>query len=160
MAYWTWDPAYSVGIEVIDHQHKQLIEYINELSIAGAYRSFENRQKVQNVLEKLVDYTISHFSFEEQLMEEAGYDMLAPHIKVHEAFIERIAFFKKRFENGEDITKQLILDLQMWLVNHIQKDDADYKEIVQKALKKKNISPNDEAKKDKWLKSLVKKFFN
>jgi hemerythrin len=156
---WQWEPKYSVGIEVIDHQHKQLIEYINELSIAGAYRSFENRQRVQDVLIKLVDYTISHFSFEEELMEEAGYSMLDPHIKVHEAFVERVAFFKQRFEDGEDITKQLVMDLQMWLINHIQRDDADYKDIVQKALLKKNISPNEKAKKDKWLSSLVKKFF-
>ena len=156
---WSWEPKYSVGIEVIDHQHKQLIEYINELSIAGAYKSFENRQRVQDVLTKLVDYTISHFSFEEELMEDAGYGMLAPHIKVHEAFVERVAFFKERFDNGEDITKQLITDLQMWLINHIQRDDADYKDIVKKALLKKNISPNEKAKKDKWLSSLVKKFF-
>ncbi|MDD5359243.1 MAG: bacteriohemerythrin [Sulfurovaceae bacterium] len=156
---WTWESKYSVGIEVIDHQHKRLIEYINELGIAGAYRSFENRRRVQDVLIKLVDYTISHFSFEEELMEEAGYPMLAPHIKVHEAFVERVAFFKQRFEDGEDITKQLVMDLQMWLINHIQRDDADYKDIVQKALLKKNISPNEKAKKDKWLSSLVKKFF-
>jgi len=159
MAYWNWDSAYSVGIAVIDDQHKQLIEYINELSMAGTYKSFENRKKVQDVLTKLVDYTISHFSFEEQLMEDAGYPMLAPHIKVHEAFVERVAFFKQRFENGEDITKQLIMDLQMWLINHIQHDDADYKDIIQKALKKKNIALEDDAKKDKWLGSLTKKFF-
>lgn len=156
---WQWEAKYSVDIEVIDHQHKRLIEYINELSMASAYRSFENRQRVQDVLVKLVDYTISHFSFEEELMEEAGYPMLAPHIKVHEAFVNRVAFFKQRFEDGEDISKQLTMDLQMWLVNHIQQDDADYKDIVKKALLKKNISPNDIAKKDKWLSSLVKKFF-
>lgn len=157
--YWKWEPSYSVGIEVIDHQHKKLIEYMNELSIAGMYKSFENRKKVQDVLEKLVDYTVSHFSFEEQLMEDAGYPILEPHKKVHESFVKRVAFFKERFENGEDITKQLIMDLQLWLINHIQQDDADYKDLVQKALLKKQISPSDEAKKDKWLSSLVKKFF-
>jgi hemerythrin len=47
----------------------------------------------------------------------------------------------------------------MWLINHILKDDGDYKDIVQKAMIKKDISPEDEAKKNKWLSSLVKKFF-
>jgi hemerythrin len=76
MAYWRWDPAYSVGIAVIDEQHKRIIEYINELNKATLY---QDNQKVASVLLHLVDYTISHFSFEESLMEEANYTMLEAH---------------------------------------------------------------------------------
>ncbi len=156
MAYWRWESSYSVGIAVIDNQHKRIIEYINELNNALA---FKTEDKVHDIILQLVEYTVSHFSFEERLMQEAGYPMLQPHKDVHNAFIERINFFKERFENGEDITKQLMLDLQMWLINHIQHDDTDYKEIVQNMLKKREIAPNEGSIKNKWLKNLVNKFF-
>lgn len=138
MRYWKWDPAYSVDIAVIDNQHKRIIEYINELSKVSTYNA--DLYTVQNIIFKLLDYTVSHFCFEESLMEEAGYPLLEPHKKVHEAFIERINFFKERFENGENITKQLMLELQMWLIHHIQDNDTDYKESVQKMLQKKNLT--------------------
>lgn len=156
MGHWKWDPAFSVGIEVIDNQHKRIIEYINELATASTYR---DKEKVHTILLSLIDYTVSHFSFEESLMQEAGYTMLEPHKRVHGAFIERINFFKKRYENGEDIAKQLMMDLQIWLINHIQHDDTDYKEIVQAMLQKRQIIPNESWIKDKWLTALVGKFF-
>lgn len=158
MAYWRWDPSYSVGIAVIDNQHKRIIEYINELDKIATYNV--QNQIVQEVIYKLIDYTISHFSFEESLMEEAGYPLLKPHKKVHEAFIERINFFKERFENGEDISKQLMMELQMWLINHIQHNDTDYTQVVQYMLEQKKIAPaKDDDTKSTWLKSLVNKFF-
>lgn len=152
MAYWVWDPVFSVGIDVIDQQHKRLIEYINELNNALRYN---DKQKVQTVLLHLIDYTMSHFSFEESLMQAAGYAMLEPHKKVHESFIRRIDFFKERFQNGEDVTRQLMTELQIWLINHIQHDDKDYKEIVTAMLDKKHVNAEHES----WIKSLTDKFF-
>ena len=155
MAYWRWDPTYSVGIAVIDEQHKRIIEYINELNKATLY---QDNRSVNSVLLHLVDYTISHFSFEESLMEEANYTMLEAHKKVHQSFMQRIEFFKERYNNGEDITKQLMNELQMWLINHIQHEDKDYTCTVKKMLAKKEITPNENSN-NKWLKGLISKFF-
>lgn len=156
MSYWKWDPAFSVGIAVIDNQHKRIIEYINELSTVNMY---QNKEKVHTILIALIDYTESHFLFEESLMQEAGYSMVEPHKKVHFAFIERINFFKERYEKGEDIAKQLMMDLQIWLINHIQHDDTDYKEIVQAMLQKKQIALMEGQIKGGWLATLRDKFF-
>ena len=158
MAHWKWDSAFSVGIAVIDNQHKRIIEYINELNTVSMYNNHD-KEKVRIVLLELIDYTESHFSFEESLMQEAGYSMLEAHKKVHLAFIERIHFFKKRYENGEDIARQLMTDLQIWLINHIQHDDTDYKEIVQAMLQKRQIAPSEGQIKDGWLTTLIGKFF-
>lgn len=156
MAYWKWDPAFSVGIAVIDDQHKRIIEYINEL---GTISIYHDKEKVNEVLLALIDYTVSHFSFEESLMHEAGYRNLEAHKQIHFSFIERINFFKERYESGEDISKQLMLDLQMWLINHIQHDDTDYKEVVLSMLQKKEIVPMEEHINDGWLIKLRDKFF-
>ena len=135
MAHWKWDSSFSVGIEVIDNQHKQIIQFINKLNIAFSYKKM---YMVEEVLESLINYTQSHFIFEENLMKEAGFTMLEDHKQAHQSFIERIYFFKERYENGENVSKQLMMDLQLWLINHIKHDDKDYKNIVQNVLHEKN----------------------
>lgn len=94
MSHWQWDSSFSVNIEVIDNQHKQIIQYINDLNVAFSYNEM---YLIKEVLDNLIDYTKSHFSFEENLMKEAGYNMLEDHKKAHKAFIERIYFFKERY---------------------------------------------------------------
>jgi hemerythrin len=158
MAHWQWDEVYSVDIAVIDKQHQQIVTYINELNRLSTYGT--DKQSLQEIFFKLLDYTQSHFSFEERLMEEAGYASLEAHKEVHKAFTQRIDFFKERFENGENISKQLMTELQMWLINHIKDNDGDYKEAVQNMLEEKKIRPKqDDYTKSTWLKSLVNKFF-
>ena len=123
MSYWSWDPSLSVGIEVIDGQHRRIIDYINELDVAHIEK---DREKVSDVLMGLVDYTKTHFSFEEQLMECCGYPLSDSHRKVHEAFIAHINRFVEEHHKGRDVTRRLMSELQLWLTNHIKRDDQDY----------------------------------
>ena len=62
---------------------------------------------VAEVIDELVDYTMSHFAFEEELMEEAGYPFCAAHKRVHEIFGKRVSEYRLRFQAGEDITDTL-----------------------------------------------------
>ena len=131
MTHWEWDSSFSVGIEEIDEQHKQLIQCINELKIAFSYNKM---YMIEEVLENLIEFTKHHFSFEENLMKEAGYPLLEEHLQSHQSFINRIMFFKDRYDNGENIAKQLRNDLQLWIINHIKQDDFDYRQSVKQIL--------------------------
>ncbi|KAG1461099.1 hypothetical protein G6F57_014208 [Rhizopus arrhizus] len=71
---------------------------------------------------------MSHFAFEEELMEEAGYPFCAAHKRVHEVFIKRVAEYRLRFQAGEDISDELRTMLSRWLFNHIRGDDQAYAE--------------------------------
>ncbi|MDR0468326.1 MAG: bacteriohemerythrin [Campylobacteraceae bacterium] len=150
MAYWNWDASYEIGISVIDNQHKRIVEYINELH--GAFVS-KNKESVSVVLIALADYTVSHFAFEESLMEQAGYLFLEPHKKVHEKFVETVSRYINDFHKGEDISGKLMAELQIWLTHHILHDDKDYKEAVQKLLAEKREIPK-EIKKKSWFAKL------
>ena len=88
-----WESKLDTGIDVIDHQHRRIVDYINDLEIAKA---MGDKKKVTDVIEQLIDYTQSHFGFEESMMEEAGYKFLKPHKKVHELFIKRVTDFTMR----------------------------------------------------------------
>ncbi|MCB1614700.1 MAG: bacteriohemerythrin [Pseudomonadales bacterium] len=122
-----WISELEIGIPVIDSQHKRIVEYINQLEHARQARS---AQEVMDVLDELVDYTLSHFAFEESLMEEAGYPYLNAHKKVHQLFTRRVSGFMQRAKAGEDVTNELLHVLKAWLINHIKHDDRDYSEAV------------------------------
>ena len=118
-----WTPEYNTGIEVIDDQHKRILDYINEIDTIQAGT---NRARVKEILDNIIDYTQSHFTFEESLQEEAGYKYRVPHKRVHDLFIKKIESYRDRFEMGHEIEHELHEVLSKWLINHIQHDDADY----------------------------------
>src|SRR5690606_6998764 len=127
MTYMKWTDDLATGIHVIDNQHQRIVDYINQLHQAIEHHS---REELIPILEQLVEYTMSHFAFEEDLMEESGYPFVHAHKKVHRLFETRMADFQQRFELGEDISRQLLTLLRTWLVNHIKRDDGDYAESV------------------------------
>ncbi len=127
MQHISWTPELSTGISVIDKQHQRIIDYINQLVDAQAH---DSREEVAEVLSQTIDYTLSHFAFEESLMEEAGYPFLNAHKKVHQLFTKRVADYQQRFLVGEDIADELLTTLRAWLINHIKNDDRDYSEDV------------------------------
>jgi len=133
MSYWSWDPSLSIGIDVIDNQHRRIVEYLNELDAANVTR---DRNKVSHVLTGLIDYTKTHFTFEESLLEKSGYPLSDSHRRVHETFVSHINTYRERHDRGEDITRQLMSELRIWLTNHIKKDDADYAPYANKLLNK------------------------
>ncbi|MDP2880162.1 MAG: bacteriohemerythrin [Azonexus sp.] len=122
-----WDKKLETGIEVIDAQHQRIVEYINDLEIAKMKR---DKKMVNDIIEQLIDYTQSHFGFEEEMLEEAGYKFLKPHKKVHELFIRRVTDFTMRAAKGEDIVDELHSMLSKWLLNHIANEDRDYADAV------------------------------
>lgn len=133
MSYWSWDSSLSVGIDVIDQQHRRIVDYINELNVAHIEK---DREKVSEVLMGLMDYTLTHFTFEEDLMEKSGYPLSDSHKKVHKSFLAHIGKFAEQHNNGKDITRRLMSELQIWLTNHIKIDDKDYAPFAKRSLNK------------------------
>jgi hemerythrin len=154
MAQVSWSNDLSVGIEVIDNQHKRILEYINLLNDAHEQK---NRELVGQVLDELVDYTQSHFSFEETAMEEAGYRFLAPHKKVHDLFVRRVGEYVQRFKLGEDVGDELQHTLVTWLFNHIKREDADYAKVLKAVFLKQEQA--ETASKGGWLGGALHRFF-
>lgn len=134
MAKFMWTEQLNIGIEVIDQQHRRIVEYINQLDDARSNNL--SREEIRWLINDLVDYTISHFAFEESMQEEAKYPFFKSHKKVHDLFAQRVGEFQAKFEQGEDVTKGLNSMLVTWLFNHIKRDDADYVETVKTHLQR------------------------
>ena len=152
MSYIQWSEDLATGIGVIDSQHKRIIHYINQLEDA---RALNEPGLVSEVLINLTDYTLSHFAFEESLMEDAGYVAATIHAKTHDSFRDKINVYNKRFKDGEDITEELSKLLNIWLIEHIASDDRSYTPCVLK-----NIPEINSEVKSGWLARKLNTFFS
>lgn len=151
MALIQWSKDLDIGISVIDNQHKRIVDYLNELDEVN---KTGNMPDINRVLDQLVDYTVTHFAFEEDLQENAGYPFIKAHRRVHEVFTKRVVDFQTRAKAGENVAPELLSMLKVWLINHIKGDDVDYVEVV-----KKSLGNQEAEEKSGWLGSKLKRFF-
>jgi hemerythrin len=127
-----WTEQLNTGIEEIDQQHQQIVDYINQ--VTDALYSGLPRKKTGKIIDDLVDFTIYHFGFEESLLEKSGYPFLKAHQKAHVLYAQGISDFQSRFEKGEDLSKDVDSLLDKWFFDHLKHDDADFVEYVKEYL--------------------------
>lgn len=130
--YASFDDSLITGNKMIDSQHKELIERINNLLIKA-----ENKpDKVDSIkmLDHLAEYTEFHFKEEENLQKEIGYPGMAEHLKKHEELRQSVQELYDMLEEQEGPTDAFVEQVRKkvleWLLSHIQGFDrsvAEYK---------------------------------
>ena len=126
-----WNETLSVGIALIDEQHKTWIDRFNALSAAIAEHGAQ--QQISVTLGFLVDYTHFHFATEEKQMIAHGYPGLAEHLQKHDELRRTLTDLVRDFE--EDGPTQILADaintfLGNWLIKHIQQIDLKFGAFV------------------------------
>ncbi|MFW9887568.1 MAG: bacteriohemerythrin [Candidatus Thorarchaeota archaeon] len=122
-----WDESLSVGVDLIDEQHKMLIERINNLSNAVA-KSMGHTKIIETLL-FMTEYTDFHFSTEERYMKELDYPAMENHLKQHEEFKSMLNTLEEDFrEDGATkvVSKSINTFLGNWLLNHIKVVDVNF----------------------------------
>lgn len=129
MALIPWKEQYNTGVELIDSQHRNLVNIINELHEAREHGSVQ--QALNEVLPRLVDYTVYHFNSEEAYMEEHGYANLEKHRESHQLFKEQILeIVDHEYDEQVYSLDMLSMYLKMWLLQHILVDDMEIAQFV------------------------------
>jgi len=128
-----WNENLSVGLDVIDNQHKGIISRINNL--LNAMSQGKGRDEVGKVLTFLADYVVKHFTAEEGLMKKYNFDGYPEQQAEHAKFIKDFSLLKKEFETGS-VTTTLVLQTQRvlcdWLTNHITNKDKQIGVFIKK----------------------------
>ena len=120
-----WKDDYSVGIDSIDQQHKKLLSLINQLQTAVDYSTGEQFER--EALDELVDYTKTHFTYEEGLMRDNDYPDFEPHKAQHEKMFEKVREVLAEYEQDQDTAMANAAEyLKDWLINHINGTDKEY----------------------------------
>ncbi len=120
-----WKDEYSVGVEVLDNDHKKLINLLNQFKTAYDY--YTDAEFERQALEELVAYTKFHFEREESFMKQANYPEFENHKRQHESMILQVESFVEKYKReGHDSLIEVSDFLTNWLLNHINRTDKLY----------------------------------
>ena len=124
MGFIEWTPDLSVHVKKIDDQHKKLFDIINQIYELSDFE--KTKEKLDKVLNELIEYTRVHFSTEEKYFEKCNYPGTEEHIAEHMKLIEQVLDFKRRFDNDEDIISEFLDFIKSWLDDHLKTMDQKY----------------------------------
>jgi hemerythrin-like metal-binding protein len=127
MPWMTWSEKLSVGVGVLDEDHKRLVGMINELHDARQTR--HGRETLGRILGELVEYSKVHFDREETFFAQTGYPAADSHKRQHEALTRQVLDLQQRYQAGTDVTisAEVMTFLKKWLVTHILASDQGYR---------------------------------
>lgn len=131
-----FDETLVTGNEMIDSQHKELIDRVNQL--LESCEDLKGKVKAVKMLDYLLDYTEFHFSAEEKLQEEIAYPGIAEHKVKHAEFKQAVKELQEMLEEEEGPTDAFVAQVQKnvvdWLFAHIKGFDrsvAEYKYMAE-----------------------------
>ena len=129
----TWSDRYSMGIKIVDDQHKGLLNFVNELFNHSTGDEYTEREYFKSVIQEAVKYIKTHFETEEKLMLSTKFAGYAEHKIIHDGFTMTVLKSVKDFEGG----KRLVLEkfayfLKDWVLTHVAVEDVKYAEYFRK----------------------------
>jgi hemerythrin-like metal-binding protein len=137
--FFPWRNEYSLKIQEIDEQHKMLVGFINELYEAVSDKN--NDAKAREIVVKMQNYALIHFSTEEDYFRKFDYPEANLHIEEHQSFVKKISEFQEASDKNHPITFRLVQFLKEWLEHHIMKEDKKYAPLfISKLIINKNMA--------------------
>jgi len=121
-----WEDRFSVGVKLIDDQHKELFKRMNTL--LNAVSKGEQDAETIRIMFFLRDYVITHFRDEENLMETYGYPETHLHKAEHQNLMKDLKLIIDEYKSVRDnrqIYEQLKERLADWVIHHTTGIDQD-----------------------------------
>jgi hemerythrin len=121
-----WQDSMSVGVTILDDQHKKFIEILNIL----ISKVSDSQESIKTTFQGIDDYIKFHFQTEEDFFNKYNYPDTEDHKKAHTDFIQKIASIREKFITDPISSKFELVDfLENWLIDHIQNKDKKYTEF-------------------------------
>jgi hemerythrin len=129
-SYRTWNEEYSVGLPLIDNQHKELLSFMNYIadyySRGAAGNDEEHEDRFAEIIKLGLTHLQHHFSTEETLMQELHYDDYPLHKEAHDTALREfqvqtaaiapdLVDEKQRAAGMLDIAEML----SSWIIDHM-----------------------------------------
>jgi len=131
MAYFQWGEDLTTGSDAIDHDHRKLIELVNDLHTAT--QQGQGRAVVGKVLDDLISYAKDHFRQEELHMEKILYPEIDAHKRQHSEIMAKVLTLKVQYEGGKvTVAAKVSALLREWLSIHIMHFDKAFAGFMSK----------------------------
>ena len=122
-----WHPELETGIELIDQQHKQIVQNCNTFFIR--YKCRQGAAAIQDCLDFLQQYIQYHFQTEEAFQVECRYPGYRLHQALHKDLATRVKFFSVQLADtgyAEEVADGFYSFLIQWLQKHLMEEDRKF----------------------------------
>jgi hemerythrin-like metal-binding protein len=122
----SWAPRMSVGVAILDEDHKRIMTMINKLHDALA--KGEGKKILGDIFHGLMVYISIHFECEEAMFAQTGYQGAAEQKKQHDEMTAKTLAIRQQFHDDPDSVKpmEVLYFLKDWWLDHIMNADKKY----------------------------------
>ncbi len=118
-----WKPEYSVGVDSIDHEHREMIDLIND--IYKRLESDTNEEQIEACLGDIFSTISMHFALEEKVMRNSNYAEYQAHKEDHENLLDQIRDLMDDYDVDSSAgAARLEQGLSSWFAGHFSTFDA------------------------------------
>lgn len=130
MGSFVWKESMSVGSDIIDSDHRALIDLINRL---GQIADGSGNDEIGDILDGLIAYVEFHFAREEKMMAAAEYTDIDQHGAEHAGFTDHIYQLRRSYDLDSSLVDAgaLASYLKNWLNHHILIQDMAYRPVIE-----------------------------
>lgn len=129
MEKFVWSEKFSVDHEVLDRQHRMLVEWVNRFD--DTINSEVTKEDTIDIFKKLVSYTKYHFAYEEKVLEEINYPDLQAQKDEHREFKRKLLECIKQAHTNHALANREVLGfVREWIYSHIMGDDRKYIDYI------------------------------
>lgn len=130
-----WKEKYKIGVPIIDSQHEELFSRVASfIETLRSNKAWEDKvEKVNETLEFMKGYVVTHFADEERYQQEIGYPYFSEHQKIHQGMVAYVQSVSEEYEKEgfkEELMQQFGGKLLAWLINHVVSEDQKIAEYV------------------------------
>ncbi len=123
MSLIAWRDEFRVGVDAVDHEHREMIELINDLD--SAMQNDATHATVVRALGEIFARISAHFALEEKIMRDAHYDAYAAHKQDHESLLDSLLdVIDSVDDEGRYDKAALSQRLDTWFSDHFRTHDA------------------------------------
>lgn len=130
----TWNDSLKIGIPLLDCQHEQLLDQMDQL--LEAMESHKAEQEIRSIMGFLKMYINNHFNYEESCMNLYQCPVACKNKSSHGNFLTILQNINHKLDQKyplEIIGVQVKRELLDWFVNHIKTVDIQLQSYVKKS---------------------------
>ncbi|HIJ24016.1 MAG: response regulator [Gammaproteobacteria bacterium] len=125
-----WDERYSVGNQLLDEQHQQIVGGINQLvTYCYGKKTQASHTRALRLLSKIEQVVSTHIKDEEALLRSVKYPELEAHIESHRHYMDQLSRLFQQDRNVHSIVEITRLMI-VWWKHHILMDDMEFKSYL------------------------------
>ena len=138
-----WNDSLATKIDLIDSQHKHLVDLTNELFRACRLGGDALDTVFKETMSRMVEYVRFHFGAEQEMLLRVKYPKFAEHKAEHDSLVKTILDTIKSYGKSRFVPNNFVRFLRDWIVGHIGHSDKTYAAYIMELKKRGLISDKD-----------------